>query len=184
VRWALLIGLAGQLLDISRTALPAISVLPQIAALLAAVAGCAAVPGEFAKLTYFRKLALRIPDEGMAQTAGTLRWVISISLGVVMLAGLGVVIVNWLGGLAIGSALTPGTATAPAGPSPGFLPVLALGLGCIVGLAGVVVLIASILVFILVERMAKAFRREAALARDNWAALEGGAAPAAGEVEP
>ena len=58
-----------------------------IAAIAGGLASIVAVVGEFAKLTYFRKIALRIPDDALADRAKSLRWVMAISLSIVLVSG-------------------------------------------------------------------------------------------------
>ena len=84
--------------------------------LTALLAGLVGVVGEFARLTYFGKLAVRVPNEALAKRAQTLRWVMAISLGVVVLGSLGILLVSFLGvgGGGLGGVGRP-TLLAPAG---------------------------------------------------------------------
>jgi hypothetical protein len=156
------------------------------------LAGLINIVGEFAKLTYFRKLALRIPDSGLAKRARSLRWPMAISLGVVVIGGAVTGTLTAIGGRPFGPAGgggptvvgvglgapagAPGSvpATAPAGPGRGMIAGLAV-FGCITPIAGIVYGIVAILILALVYRLGNAFREQARVARETWwsAAEEG-----------
>jgi len=164
VRVALLLGLAEPAAHLVREAVRipfSIAVLLVIVVLLAGL--CGAV-GEFAKLTYFRKLALRVPDDALARRAHALRWVVAISLGVLVFSG-AIQALFGPGGLIRAPAFAGGR---PQGP---LLAVVFAG-GRIMAVALIVFVIASVLVLILVNGLRKAFRTQGRLARETWAPVE------------
>ena len=166
VRIALLIGIAGSLLGLMQhlaTTLPALTLVLGIASGLASLVS---IVGEFAKLTYFAKLARRIPDANLAKRAHSLRWVLAISLGIMVIGGIGAALMMAGGGAAPG-----------AGPVGGAQAGL-VGFGCVAGLAGLVYFVVAIFILILIYRLGKAFRLQAQLARQLRSDLEAGAGEA------
>jgi len=82
VRFALLVGLLGECLQIVQTAA---TTLPSVATilllLLAGLAGLVGVVGEIAKYFYLEKLADRIPNPKLAGQARFLRWALGVTFG-------------------------------------------------------------------------------------------------------
>jgi len=165
IRIALLFGLAGSVLGILQHAVDASTVLVTLLGVASGAASLIAVVGEFAKLTYFAKLARRIPDVKLTQWARSLRWALAGSLAVLTIGGVGVALMIPSGGMA------------PGAGAGGRVPVGLIGFGCVAGLAGLVYFIISILILILVYRLGQAFKAQAQFARQLRAEAEAGAAP-------
>lgn len=155
VRFALLVGVASQLFALIQQAMPVVGVLAVLIMLIILLAGLVGVVGEFAKLTYFEKLARRIPDAKLARDAHNLRWAMAISLGAAIL----------FGGVAALAMVLGGTG------GPGGVAVGATALGCMAGVAGLAYAVVGILVLILIYRLGRAFRQQAHIARHTWAAV-------------
>ena len=111
----------------------------------------------------------------------SLRWVMAISLSVVLVSGTIAGILTAFAGrtagpvptttMAVGPGGSSQVVSVPMGPGSG-TPGAAAGImafGCVTAVAGLVYLIVEILILILVYRLGRAFREQAALARDTWA---------------
>jgi hypothetical protein len=160
VRFALATGIGAQVLQL---VMPMTHTMPMtyfplmmVVSVLVVLAGLIGIVGEFAKLTYFHKLALRIPDIVLSRRARKLRWAMAITLGSIVV----------LGGLAAALGLSGGT-TGLRLLGPGVA-----GLACLAGVGGIAYLIVALLVLILTYRLSKEFRRQAQIARMTWAAAE------------
>jgi hypothetical protein len=103
--------------------------------------------GEFAKFIYYEQLSRRIPNDSLANRARFLRWAYVISIGVMIIAG----------------ALTAIAAALGAGAE-------LMGFACVIGVAGIALLVFGILTIILVFRLQAAVRIQARLARATWLA--------------
>jgi hypothetical protein len=167
VRFALAVGLASQVLQFGQRASVAIPSLFVLVAALAGLAGLVGIVGEFAKLTYLRKLALRIPEPELARRAGGLRWAMAITLGVMIVFG------------AVTGALALMLRSAGPGGAPpnltgrgGAVQSGIMATGCVMGIAGIAYLIVALLVLALVSRLGKAFQAQAETARTTWAAAQ------------
>ena len=181
VRFALLVGVAGQVLEFAKSMTGMSPKMFMIAAIAGGLASIVAVVGEFAKLTYFRKIALRIPDDALADRAKSLRWVMAISLSIVLVSGTVAGILTAFAGrtagpvptttMAVGPGGSSQVVSVPMGPGSGTPGATAgiMAFGCVTAVAGLVYLIVEILILILVSRLRRAFREQAALARDTWA---------------
>ena len=185
VRFALLVGLLAQVFYFIGES---VSLPPGLWLLLAGatvLVGLIGIIGEFAKLTYFRKLALRIPDQALAKRANSLRWIMAISLGIIIIAGSGLALFAKMGtggtGMATGTgmgsigiptsvpATGPTTFSAPFTTTRGGGSIAGMAVfGCIIGVASLVYFIVAILILILVYRLGKAFRAQAQMARISW----------------
>lgn len=150
IRVALAVGVFQQLLGL--TALlnldPGLSMMIDVVSL---AAGIFAVVGIFAQLTYLEKLALRIPDMALSQRAHFLRYALGISYCVSIVLG---AIMQLAGGRQ--AAARAGGAMAP--------------LGCIAGIAGLAMLVFGIMYLLMLEKMGRKFKEQAAAARSTWAA--------------
>src|SRR5437764_9432428 len=98
---------------------------------------------------------MRIPDQRLSAGARFLMWALGISYGVVSLFG-------FIAGLALRSALKTGTARTSAGG--------AMSAGCIMGVAGLALLVFGIMYLLMLEKFGKAFKQQEAFARQTWAA--------------
>lgn len=197
IRFALIVGLLASVIQVLAHALPLTAPFLILLGLLALAFGVIGLVGEYCKLVYFEKLALRIPDYDLSKRARVVRrWLIVIwSLMLIAgaagatfaiargarVAGVGVtvrggnVVVRTPTGT---SGRAPTTAPAPliaAGPSPTTAPATPVvnmlpAFGC-VGIALGVVFLAVMLVYIrLLIRLGRSFRQQMEFARAAWAA--------------
>jgi hypothetical protein len=188
VRFALLVGLGSQVVNFMLSSLPLPPWIDVILAAIGLLVGLIWVIGEFAKLGYFRKLALRIPDPVLARRANRLRWALMISLGTLVVAGglmgFGTYVAAPAGAPSVGYSVTSISPSVPAGASTrvgpiatrtgvsvrsGRLPVGFMALGCVTALASLANVIVTILILILVYRLRRAFREQAQIALGSWA---------------
>jgi hypothetical protein len=114
---------------------------------VALIAGIADFVGELAMLSYLSRLATRIPDPKLEQTANTLLWGIGISKGIVL--AMVAIALPFVGGGAMNAAFA--------------------GLGCIMGIASLAVLVLSIMYLVMLGNFASRFREEAEKSRLLWA---------------
>ena len=115
------------------------------------LAGLVGVVGTFATLNYLGKLALRIPDHKLSDRAKLLMWGVGIPLGLIILVSLMILLTASAGGLGtIGS---------------GFA-----AFGCVVGLAGIALIVFGIMYLLFLEKLGKAFKAQARIARETWGA--------------
>lgn len=125
--------------------------------LVAIAAGLAQAVGTIAELLYFSKLAMRVPDPQMASRARAIMW--GYGMPIALLAVVGGIIYLSMPQLGRGS---PGSAGGPL-----------IAFGCVGGLAALVMLVFGIMYLILLFRMNRVLRDQAALARSTWAANVG-----------
>jgi len=172
VRFALLVGLATQGANLIAQTLPPPSLGMIVLPIIAVVAAIIGVVGQFAQLTYFHKLALRIPDPALSQRARRLRWAVLVTSGI---AGVGA------GAAALAGTSTATTTAVTSAPATtgrtvvvttavAVAPAGLMGFGCVAAIAGLGALIVSLFVLRLIYRLRKAFRVQADLARETWAA--------------
>ncbi len=186
IRFALLIGLISNVL-----AMPlqggAVSGPPAVALTVVMVlTGIVALVGEYAKLTYLAALADRIPSDDCAKRARFLRTTYVVCLAIMLVvSGLILVValsnasasapapVNW------GRITSAPPGASPAAPAPVIMPASPRGAeeflvagGCVIGLAGLGLLVFTIFYLLLLIRMGRSFRQQAVLARETWAATE------------
>jgi hypothetical protein len=151
VRFALVFAMIQNLLSIFSTdekLNPFLSALIGILLIIAALLG---VVGEIARLYYFEKLALRIPDEALARRAHIVKWGYGISLAVAGVFGAVILLV---------------TQVMKQSPGGGII----LTASCITGLAGLVLLGFMIVYIIMLFQFRKALKAQSKFARDTWAA--------------
>ncbi|HRK30033.1 MAG TPA: hypothetical protein PLD59_03065 [Tepidisphaeraceae bacterium] len=147
IRITLLIGLANTLLQLAPEALEMPETVITMLQLMNVVASIIAVVGTMAQLKYFAKLNLRIPDAKLASRANFLFWALGIPYIILVL----------MGGLAL---LLAGSGNQA----------IMIPIGLATGIAGLLVLIFGIMSLLLIERMGKRFKEQAAIARQSWAA--------------
>jgi hypothetical protein len=150
IRVALLVGLASQVVDIGEKFSSVPTSLGVVLTLFQIGAGLVGVVGFFAQLQYLKKMALRIPDEAMSSRANFLMWALGISYGVIIVFG---------GMVAL---MTPTANTRGAGGA-------FAGLACIMGIVGIALFVFLIMYLILIEKIGKAFKEQAQIARSTWA---------------
>jgi hypothetical protein len=163
VRLALLAGVLSQVLQLVKYAVDIPQELEVALIGFYVAAALVSLVGEFVKLRYFQKLALRIPELGLASQAKTLRWAMAFSLGAVVL---------FSGIMALLAVATPGGPRAIGGPL--------MAVGCVVGIAAIAYFVVGVMILVLVYRLGKSFRLQAATARATWAEAgdpAGGSAP-------
>lgn len=164
VRFALLIGLLSQVLSLLIQSVKMSGGLQMLFALAILAGRLVDVVGEFARLQYYGKLALRIPEQKLVNRARSLRWPTAICLIVLALASGTIHLVAAAARMT--ASAQPGT-----GPSP-FFGRAGSGIvdtvACIGVIAGLGMLIITILILILVYRLGKAFREQARSARESW----------------
>lgn len=124
---------------------------------IVALAGIGGAVGLFAELSYFRKLALRIPDRIISDRAGFLMYAFGISNAtMVVLATVLEVLFP---------ALPPGgLARARSG---------VVALGCFAGIVGIVDLVFAVKYLLMLIKIRAAFTEQAGFARQIWAAVVG-----------
>lgn len=149
IRIALIVSIFAQVID----HLPQLTKLDPASALavqvVAVVLGLVGIVGFFAQLLYLKRLALRIPDAQLSGRAGFLMKALPISYGAMIVLG-------------ILAALMMRNSSPPSGGLG--------GLGCAAGIIGITVLVFGIMYLLLVEKMGKRFKEQAAIARRSWAA--------------
>jgi len=137
-------------------------VAPSVGIILYSIVGIAAIfeiVATFAQLDYLRKLALRIPDQSLAERSRMLMWGFGISYGLLILSGAaaGLIAIVFRGGANSG----------------GFLVV-----GCFIGLVAIAALVFSIIYIIMLFRFRRQFADKALIARQIWASGENPSQPA------
>jgi hypothetical protein len=141
IRVTLLIGAAGQLVDLVEEGF---SVDPSLHLMLRLVWGLAALTGlvgTFAELHYIAKLAARIPDETTVKRANFLKWALVGAIGLFFVGGF--------------------CAAALAG---------AVGAGCVVFVALLGVIVLFVMYLFMLIRLARALNEQARYAMTTWAA--------------
>ncbi len=156
IRIALLLGVVNQAMEIARQFAPIPEALRSTLTLIGFAFSVAGLVALFAQLQYLKKLAMRIPDQPLANRARFLMYAIGISYGLVIVLGL-------LTGLLVGVG----------GPGP------AIALGGIAGIAGLALLVFMFMYLRLLERIGKRFAQEADAAEQTWARAETGGAVSA-----
>ncbi|MBU0640864.1 MAG: hypothetical protein KKB50_18515 [Planctomycetes bacterium] len=163
IRFALLIGLLYSIGAVIVAGLNLPTLLRIILFALAGLAGLVGLAGEFAKLLYLQRLALRVPDQRAADRARFLRWAWTICYGAI-------IVVGGLFGFM--------TAVAPTGgPSGGLAAGIAV-LGCFMAVLGIAALVFLLLYVRLMYNLRQVFRQQAQEARSTWAAASAGNEPA------
>jgi hypothetical protein len=153
IRVALVVGIAGQLLNL--VVRPgAISFGLVITLLLVAlILQVISVIGFFAQLTFLSKIAMRIPDQNLSNRANFLRWAFAISYGAVLVFTIFVTML-------VVSAARSGTGSAGG----------IAALGCFILIAGIAAAVFFVMYIILLFGMAGRFQEAAQFARGTWAA--------------
>ena len=155
VRIALIVGLVSQALQIiANISTGGV----QFIMMLSMVAGIVGVAGEMCRLRYFQKLALRIPDQKLADRANLLFWGYGGSLGMVLILGA----IAWMG---VRSALAAGS-----GPGASMA-----ALGCGILIFFIAFLVFAVMYLFLLIRLKSAFDQQGQFARQTWASA--GATP-------
>jgi len=150
IRIALLLGVLSTLLLLPAQARVVTGTTALVLTVVASVVGLSSVIGEFAKLVYLEKLALRIPEPKYAARARYLRWAYTGTMTVL------------LGG---GILLTLIVLTArPTGSG-----VVAGGIAGVMGPAAILALVFLLMYLRLQYRLGQAFREQASIARATWA---------------
>lgn len=88
VRIFLIVGLCSHALGVSVEVNVFTGTLGTILGLSAKTGTMVSLVGEFAKFIYYEKLARRIPDDKLAERAAFLKWALTLSMGIMLLAGL------------------------------------------------------------------------------------------------
>jgi hypothetical protein len=154
IRVALVVGLVATPLQWLEKVVPSeVGIVLQVLSFLAGVVG---IVGVIAQLQYLRKLALRIPDDKLSGRAHFLTYALAITYGLL-------IVMSAIFGLAVRASGGGG----PAGPFQ--------ALGCFMGIVGLAMIVFGIMYLLLIEKMGKRFKEQAAYARQTWAA-GGGAA--------
>jgi hypothetical protein len=153
IRVSLAVGLVNTALQFVQQMSTVAPGLRRVLAVIAGIAGLIGLVGQFAQLNYLSKLALRIPDQKLADRARFLMFAIGISYGSILLLG-------------IVMAIT--ASTAAGGPPGGSL----AAIGCFMGVAALALIIFGIMYLLMLERMGKRFGEEARAAEQTWAAVE------------
>lgn len=161
VRLMLFLALGETILQILRTSIPLTPAINLALLLIIMLTGVCCAVGDFAKFTYFHKIARRIPHDKLAKRARTLRWYLAFSLGILVLGG------------TTQTFLMPGGAIpAPAttGGNPRGLALAAIcAAACLTIAAILVFLVASTIAIFLVNTLRKELRTQAHRARQTWA---------------
>jgi len=151
IRITLAIGVIEHVINFGITASgpdsPTVRLGLQTIVFLAAIVGLA---GQFAQLYYLSRLAMRIPDPGLSNSAIQIMWGFGISYGIILV----------LGFIAVLLTVHPTRATTAGGAM--------IGIGCIMGIVGLIVLIYAIMYISMLFKFGKSLEEEAALARQIW----------------
>lgn len=134
-------------------------------AVLAFIGGLLSLIGLFAQLYYLEKLAMRIPDMNVAGRAHFLMWAIAISNGVIIVMALLMAV------MVVGT--SRGGASTGAGAAFGGL----MAFTCVIGIAGIALLIFYVMYVFMLARIGKQIQAQAQIARAIWAQTIAPAAP-------
>jgi hypothetical protein len=156
IRLTLLVGVISNLASIVVQALPDVERDLILISNVGLVAVAFWAVGEFAKLIYLEKLAMRIPDAKYAERARFLRWAFGISLLLL------IVFFGLMKAIAVANRGSDGLG----GSS------FWLSLGCFVAVIGIAVLVFFPMYLWLLYRVGQAFREQAQYARDTWVKAE------------
>jgi hypothetical protein len=155
VRGALLAGIGLQVVEI---AVPRLATSPTANVMIVLAINLPAavlrIVGEVAQLAYLQRLAGRIPNRILEDRANFLKRAIGVSYGIFAAVGIVAAVIFAVGG---------SRAAVMRGSWSG----LAV-FGCVEGVVGLALLTFAIMFLILIYRLGKVFRREAANARDAW----------------
>lgn len=165
VRIALGVGLLGGVLTLVREAVAGYN-LGLILAILMGLAVLVGMAGEFARLLYLRRLALRVPDQKIAGRARGLAWAFPITYALVVVGGSIMAFLATRLFAAPGAA--PGPATAPAPPA-WMSTVMATG-GCTIAVLSLVLLILLLMWLRLQYRMRRVLLEQVETAEQIWRA--------------
>jgi hypothetical protein len=152
IRITLIIGLVNQVLStamlLAGPLAPALRLALQSIAFVAALVG---VAGTFAELAYLRKLAVRIPDDSLAERARVLMWGLGVTYGVLAVVGFSMVLIA----AGRGASALRGSVAA---------------LGCFGGIMGLAMIVFGVMYLFMLIRFRKQFAVQADLASAAWSA--------------
>jgi hypothetical protein len=164
VRLALAVGLAAQVARLAVAIAAASLSAVELTIIIAGLATVVHVIGEFAKLTYFHKLALRLPDAPLARGARRLRWAVVTTSGVVFV----------LGAILDALVLSSRSSATPSGSNLGTIQ----NWMCAYAAAHGPLLIVAVLVLAFTYRLSTDFKAQARLGRTIWTVAQEGGEPA------
>ncbi|MGE0480194.1 MAG: hypothetical protein AB7Q17_06945 [Phycisphaerae bacterium] len=197
IRFALIVGLFAGVIQVLAHTLPLTTPILILLGLLGLACGLIGIVGEYCKLVYFEKLALRIPDYGLSRRASVVRrWLIVIWALMLIAGAVGALFaiaggarratvgVTVQGGNLVVQTPTGGTgrtapaATAPigaAGPRATTAPATPVAnmlpaFGCVGATVGVLFLAVMLAYIRLLLRLRKSFCEQTDFARATWAA--------------
>ncbi len=152
IRIASIIGIAGSLLGLTPEMLGRTSGL--VVLVVGFVMGLVGLAGEFAKFTFCKQLAERIPDTDLALRAGFLRWAYVMSEAITYVFGTIATVLFFMSMFAA---------------SAGGQGVIAFS--CIMGIGAIGMLVFGIMTIFMLLRLRKALAEQAKFARQSWATV-------------
>jgi hypothetical protein len=147
IRFSLLVGIISAVLQLGDAAMPLPPGVTTVLGIVQVIASLVGAIGWIALLDYLAKLAERIPDGFLAKRARFLKVTLGGSYILFVLLSMGMQLM-----------LTPGTAPSPALP-------------CLSGILGLIMLVLLIMYLLMVEKLGKQFKAQAAFAEASWAAV-------------
>ena len=156
IRVTLLVGVAANVLHAPVRANAVTGPVAIVLTVIASLASLTSVVGEFAKLVYLEKLALRIPEPKYAARARFLRWGYGGTLAIVIAVGALFAVFALMAG-ARGSVVFGGA-------------------GCIMAISALLLFVFFLMYLLLLYRMGRAFQEQARIARATWTRAVGAVA--------
>ena len=151
IRITLLLGVVNTFVNFAPNASALPPVGRQLILVIGALAGIAGVVGLIAQLQYFAKLALRIPDTGLAARANFLKVALSTTYGLLILVGIVASLTVFARGMGA--------------PNSGAM----ITIGCSSGILGLASLIFGVMYLFMINRFRRRFREQTVLAEQLWA---------------
>lgn len=148
IRFALLADIVNQVISFGNQ-LPVPPAAYTVLQVITALCSLVGLIGMFAQLQYLEKLAFRLPDQSLSDRARQVKWGYSLAYGVIVLVRIPVLLLGRGGPRGSGVAMT---------------------VGCVGGIAGIVMLVYAITYLFLLINFSRALAHNAELARENWAA--------------
>jgi hypothetical protein len=152
IRVTLIVGVVGQVVQFAQQTTVQPPTVRLVLDLIGGIARLVGLVGTFATLNYLSKLALRVPDQSLADRARVLMFGVGIPLGVILVVALAMVLLVRGG--------RPAAGAAPA----------LMGLGCAAMLCGIALIVFGVMYLFMLGRFSTALRQQSEIARQTWAA--------------
>ncbi|MFO0971966.1 MAG: hypothetical protein U1A27_00805 [Phycisphaerae bacterium] len=160
IRWTVTIAQAGMALHLVQSVVPSATVRMAILMVQSATGVIGAV-GEIARLSYLSKLADRIPEPALAQRA---RFLMKSYGGAAVIT----TVLSAVMAVAAGTGALPRPRGARGAAGPPAMPMGMISMGCVTLVIGLAYFVFFLMYLRLLDRLRKAFRLQAALAREHW----------------